>query len=149
MSSTTPCGYVGADPTTSAVAGPTAAAIASTSAVQSSRTGVVTTRMSNRWADLWNAAWALSASTISGAVTPRSARARSRAASTAHWIDSVPPLVRKPAALGGPCSRSAVQRTTSDWKPASDGNAAVFSAFSCRYIVAARSATSWTVGPPS
>ena len=74
--------------------------------------------------------------------------ARSRAASTAHWIDSVPPLVRNPAALG-PCRRSAVQRTTSDWIAASDGNAAVFSAFSCRYIVAARSATSWTVGPPS
>ena len=42
---------------------------------------------------------------------------RSRAASTADWIDSVPPLVRKPAAVGGPCSRSVVQRTTSDWKP--------------------------------
>ena len=65
--------------------------------------------MSNMWAALWNAAWALSASTISGAVTPRSARARSRAASTAHWIDSVPPLVTNPAVarrtvqqVGGP-----------------------------------------------
>ena len=97
IGSTTPCGYCGAEPTTSTVFGPTAAAMASTSAVQSSRTGVVTTRMPNRWADLWNAAWALSARTISGAVTPRSMRPRSRAARTAHWIDSVPPLVRNPA----------------------------------------------------
>ena len=115
IGSTTPCGYCGAEPTTSTVFGPTASAIASTSAVQSSRTGVVTMRMPNRCADLWNAAWALSATTISGAVTPRSMRPRSRAASTAHWIDSVPPLVRNPAARRRPCSRPAVQPTTSDW----------------------------------
>jgi hypothetical protein len=72
-------------------------------------------------------------------VMPRSARPRSRAASTAHWIDSVPPLVRKPAAVSGPCSSDAVQATASDWMRLSDGNALVFSAFSCRYIVAARS----------
>jgi hypothetical protein len=62
--------------------------------------------MSNRCADLWNAAWADSATTISPAWMPRSARPRSRAARTAHWIDSVPPLVRNPAAVGGPCSSS-------------------------------------------
>ena len=89
--------------------------MASTSAVQSGPTGVVTMRMPNRCADLWNAAWALSATTISGSVIPRSARPRSRAARTAHWIDSVPPLVRKPAAVSGPCSRPAVHPTTSDW----------------------------------
>ena len=127
----------------------TAAAIASTSAVQSSRTGVVRIGMSNMWADLWNAAWAVSATTISPARMPRSARPRSRAASTAHWIDSVPPLVRNPAAVSGPCSRPAVHRTTSDWMLPSDGNALVFSAFSWRYSIAARSATSWTPGPPS
>ena len=52
--------------------------------------------------------------------------ARSRAASTAHWIDSVPPLVRKPAAVDGPCNRSAVHPTTSFWIEASDGKACVF-----------------------
>ena len=56
-------------------------------------------------------------------VTPRSMRPRSRAASTAHWIDSVPPLVRKPEAVSGPCSSPAVQPTTSDWIRPSDGNA--------------------------
>ena len=129
--------------------GPTAAAMASTSAVQSASTGTLTTRMPNRWADLWNAAWALSASTISGAVMPRSIRPRSRAASTAHWIDSVPPLVRNPPAVSGPCSSPAVQPTTSDWICPSDGNALVFSAFSWRYSCAARAATSCTDGPPS
>jgi hypothetical protein len=39
MSSTTPCGYCGDDPTTSTVSSSMAAAIASTSARQSSRTG--------------------------------------------------------------------------------------------------------------
>ena len=149
IGSITPCGYCGAEPTTSTVFGPTASAIASTSAVQSAPTGVVTMRMPNRCADLWNAAWALSATTISGAVMPRSARPRSRAASTAHWIDSVPPLVRKPAAVSGACSRPAVHPTTSDWIWPSDGNANVLRAFSCRYSRAACSATSWTDGPPS
>jgi hypothetical protein len=41
-------------------------AIASTSAVQSSRTGTDTDRHVEQVGDLWNAAWALSASTISG-----------------------------------------------------------------------------------
>jgi hypothetical protein len=49
----------------------------------------------------------------------------------------------------GPWSRSAVQPTTSDWMAPSDRNAMVFSAFSCRYSTAARSATSCTLGPPS
>ena len=106
-------------------------------------------RMPNRWADLWKAAWALSATTISGAVMPRSARPRSRAASTAHWIDSVPPLVRNPAAVSGPCRSSAVQPTTSDWICPSDGKAVVLRAFSWRNMRAACSATSWTDGPPS
>ncbi len=105
--------------------------------------------MPNMWAALWNAAWALIGSTMSGSVMPRSMRPRSRAARTAHWIDSVPPLVRNPAAVAGPCSRSAVQRTTSDWMRASDGKAPVLRAFSWRNSVAARSTTSWTDGPPS
>ena len=149
IGSTTPCGYCGAEPTTSTVWSSTAAAIASTSAVQSSLTGTVTIGMPNRCADLWNAACADSATTIVPLAMPRSARPRSRAASTAHWIDSVPPLVRKPAAVDGACKRSAVHATTSFWIDASDGKACVLRAFSCRYAAAARSATSCTDGPPS
>ena len=81
---------------------------------------------------MWNAAWALSATIISGSVMPRSALPRSRAAFTPHRIDSVPPLVRKPAAVSGPCSSEAVQLTTSDWIWPSDGKAMVLRAFSCR-----------------
>ena len=132
MSSTTPCGYWGAEPTTSTVRSSTAAAMASTSAVQSSRTGTLWRRTPKRWAALWKAAWALSATTISGSVTPRSALARSRAAFTAHRIDSVPPLVRKPAAESGPWRSSAVHPTTSAWMAPRDGKAIVLRAFSCR-----------------
>ena len=107
-------------------------------------------RMPNRCADLWKAAWALSATTICGAVTPRSARPRSRAASTAHWIDSVPPLVRNPAAVvrsvqesGGPPDDLGLDlRRATGTPPCSR-------AFSCRNSRAACSATSWTDGPPS
>ena len=147
--STTPCGYWGADATTRAVDGPTASATASTSAVQSSVTGTTRVRSPNRWAALWNAAWALRASTISGSTTPRSAAARSRAASTAHRMLSVPPLVRNPAASGGPWRRSAVQAQSSAWISPSEGKAAVLRAFSWRKSRAASSATWRTSGPPS
>lgn len=98
---------------------------------------------------MWNAAWADSDTIISGSVMPRSASPRSRAALTAHRIDSVPPEVRNPATVSGPCSSAAVQPTTSDWISPSEGNALVLSAFSCRYSAAARDAASWTPGPPS
>ena len=149
MSSCTPCGYCGADPTTSTVFGPSSVCIASTSAVQSARTGALRTMRPKLCAALWNAACADSASTISGSVMPRSARARSRAARTPHRIDSVPPLVRNPATSSSPWSRLAVHPTVSDWIRRSDGKAWVLSAFSCRYIAAAASATAWTDGPPS
>ena len=68
IGSTTPCGYCGADPTTSAVLPFTCAAIASTSARKSSSTGTVWTRTPKSWPALWNAACALAATTISGAV---------------------------------------------------------------------------------
>ena len=149
MSSWTPCGYCGADPTTSTVFGPTNAPIASTSAVQSARTGALRTVRPKLCAALWNAAWADSARTISGSVMPRSCAARSRAARTPHRMDSVPPLVRNPATSASPWSRLAVHPTVSDWMRRSDGNAWVLSAFSCRNIAAAASATACTDGPPS
>ena len=121
MSSTTPCGYWGAEPTTSTCSSVTSSAIASTSAVQSSRDRRVRIGMSYMCADLWNAACADSATTISPAWMPRSARPRSRAASTAHWIDSVPPLVRKPAAVSGPCSNRAVHRRPRSGSSAATG----------------------------
>src|SRR5690606_20354019 len=142
IGSTTPCGYWGAAPTTSAVRSSTAAAIAATSAVQSSSTGVVVIGIPYMWAALWNAACAEMGTTIVPNSIPRSTRARWRAASTAHWIDSVPPLVRNPAAEAGPLSNLAVQPTTSDWISPSDGKARVLSALSWRYIADARSATS-------
>ena len=147
--STTPCGYCGAEATTRAVRSDTASANAFRSGVRSARTGTTRVCSPNRWAALWNAAWALSASTISGSWRPRSDRARSRAASTAHRMLSVPPLVTKPAAPSGPCRRSAVQAHRSDWMAASDGKAAVFRAFSWRNIRAASSATARTSSPPS
>ena len=147
--STTPCGYWGAEATTRAVRSEMASAIASRSGVQSPVTSTTRVRSPNRWAPLWKAAWALVASTISGSLTPRSARALSRAASTAHRMLSVPPLVTKPAVPSGPWSRSAVQAQSSDWMVPSDGKAAVLSAFSCRNARAARSATSRTLSPPS
>ncbi len=129
--STVPWGYCGADATTSAVSGPTASAMASRSVVHSSVTGTVLVRRPNMWAPLWNAAWALVGSTSSGSVTPRSARALSRAARTAQRMLSVPPLVRKPAARE-PFSRSDVQPQISDWMEPRDGKARVFRAFSWR-----------------
>ena len=147
--STTPCGYWGAEATTRAVLGPTASAMASRSTVQSSVTGTIRVRRPKRWAPLWNAAWALSARTISGSATERSARARSLAASTAHRMLSVPPLVRNPAVSGGPWRRSAVHPQSSDWISPRDGKAEVLRAFSWRKSRAARSATSRTSSPPS
>ncbi len=132
MSSMTPCGYCGAEPTTSTVFALTRAAIASTSARQSSRTFVLCRVMPKYDAALWNAACALSGSTISGAVMPRSALPRSRAAFTAIKMLSVPPDVMNPAAVSGPCRSDATAPTTSDWISPSEGNAIVLSAFSWR-----------------
>ena len=61
----------------------------------------------------------------------------------------MPPDVMKPAASGAPWNRCAHASTTSDWISARLGNAAVFSAFSCRNIAATASATSRTSAPPS
>ena len=132
MGSITPCGYCGADPTTSTVFSVIAARIASTSARKSARTGIECTTRPNPCAALWNAACALFASTISGAVIPRSFAPRSRAASTAIRMLSVPPEVMKPATCSSPCNRSAVMRTTSDCIAPRLGNAIVLSALSCR-----------------
>jgi hypothetical protein len=132
IGSITPCGYCGAESTMSTVFAVISAAIASTSARQSARTGTDRTSPPNECPALWNAACALLATTISGFVIPRSIRPRSRAASTAMRMLSVPPDVMKPAVAASPWSRSAVMRTTSDWNEARLGNAIVFSALSCR-----------------
>ena len=130
--------------------GPTAAAIASTSAVQSSRHG----RLVDRHPELVGrlverGVRALGEDDLRlGDRRVRRGRARGRRARrtgstpSRRWSGS---RRTSPA----PCSRSAVQPTTSDWIWRSDGNACVFSAFSCRYSRAACSATSWTDGPPS
>ena len=135
IGSTTPCGYCGAEPTTSTVWSSTAAAIASTSAAQSSATGVVTIGIPNRCADLWNAAWAPTRQRRSSrSVMPRSARRplacreHGTLGSTRcrRWSGSRPPSTARATA------RQSIRRPRSG-SQASDGKACVLSAFSCRY----------------
>lgn len=59
---------------------------------------------------MWNAACAVTGSTISGSATDGCA---SRAACTASSSDSVPPEVTVPTAVDGACSRSHARPTSS------------------------------------
>ena len=134
MSSMTPCGYCGAEPTTSAVFSSTRSAMADTSGgpvIENGEPCAPRVRIGSR--PCGRAACAAADRTMLGSVSPRSARPRSRAAFTATRIDSVPPLVKNPDTVSGPFRSDPVQPTTSDWMSRNEGNALVLSAFSCRY----------------
>ena len=78
IGSITPCGNVGAEPTTTAVRSVMASDMAARSALKSSSTGTRTSVMSKNLAALSNAACAVTGATISGSAMPRRARAKSR-----------------------------------------------------------------------
>ena len=126
IGSTTPCGYCGAEPTTSTVLSSTHAAMASTSAASRRARAPCGSGGRTGGRALWNAAWALSATTISRRRMPRSATP-TLAGGLHRAQDRLGAAAGEEARRGvAPWSRSAVQPTTSYWIAPSDGNASVF-----------------------
>eukprot|EP01139_Manchomonas_bermudensis_P016835 Amastigsp_a514539_140.p5 type:complete len:121 gc:universal Amastigsp_a514539_140:667-1029(+) len=78
MGSIVPCGNAGAEPTAITVLALRARAKAAMSALKVASTGTMTSLTPSRWAPLLRAGCAVAGMTISGAVMPKSAAARSR-----------------------------------------------------------------------